>query len=122
MRKTLVLVSLIVLMTVYATRASAQGDEQPKVIAKQDVVYSRIHGAGLLAPAHPEGQGPVPVIISVYGSRWVGSHKSDPSEGTIDVSQWAGFGFFAMSVDYRLGGPAPPRTGGWEKASSDFAV
>jgi acetyl esterase/lipase len=38
----------------------------------------------------------------------VGSHRSDPGEGAIDVKQWAGFGYFAMSIDYRLVGCSPP--------------
>jgi acetyl esterase/lipase len=86
------------------------GTYPAKVIAKQDVVYGRVHGAGLLADiAYPEAQGPLPAIISVHGGRWVASHKTDPGEGAIDVPQWAGFGFFAMSIDYRLaGGSQPP--------------
>ncbi|MSQ94211.1 MAG: hypothetical protein EXR98_06605 [Gemmataceae bacterium] len=82
---------------------------QPKVIVKKDVVYGSVHGAGLLADiAYPEGKGPFPVILSVHGGRWVASHRSDPGEGAIDVKQWAGFGFFAMSIDYRLIGCSPP--------------
>jgi acetyl esterase/lipase len=41
----------------------------------------------------------------VHGGRWVGGHKKDGS--TIKVEQWAGFGFFAMSIDYRLKGCSP---------------
>jgi acetyl esterase/lipase len=67
-----------------------------------------VHGAGLLADiAHPDSKQPLPAIISVHGGRWKGGHRRDGS--TIDVKQWAGFGFFAMSIDYRLVGctPAP---------------
>jgi acetyl esterase/lipase len=95
----------------HATPVAVQAGTYPaKVIAKQDVVYGRVHGAGLLADiAYPEAQGPLPAIISVHGGRWVASHKTDPGEGAIDVPQWAGFGFFAMSIDYRLaGGSQPP--------------
>ena len=75
---------------------------------KQDVVYGRVHGAGLLADiAYPQSEQPIPAIISVHGGRWRGGHKRDRS--TIVVKQWAGYGLFSMSIDYRLVGctPAP---------------
>jgi acetyl esterase/lipase len=81
--------------------AVAGGVVQPKVIVQEDVVYGRVNGAGLLADiAYPDSKEPLPAIISVHGGRWVGGHKRDGS--TIKVEQWAGFGFFAMSIDYRL--------------------
>jgi alpha-L-fucosidase 2 len=79
-----------------------------KVTLQEDVVFGRVHGAALLADiAFPESKQPLPAIISVHGGRWVGGHKRDAS--TIKVAQWAEFGFFAMSIDYRLKGctPAP---------------
>lgn len=82
--------------------ATAADDDTTKVIhTEEDVVYGRAWGAGLLADiAWPESQQPVPAIISVHGGRWKGGHKRDDS--TITVKQWAEFGFFAMSIDYRL--------------------
>ena len=83
-------------------------DEQPakKIVWREDIVYGRVHGAGLLADiAYPESKEPLPAIISVHGGRWVGGHKKDAS--TIKVEQWAGFGFFAMSIDYRLKNTTP---------------
>ncbi len=153
--------------------AFAADDIPAKVVVQEDVVYGRVHGAGLLADiALPDSKELLPAIISVHGGRWVGGHKKDGS--TIKVEQWAGFGFFAMSIDYRLRDctPAPAcyqdlqcairfvhanaekyhvdtkrvfligqsagghlvslaatlgdgpyaRTGGWEKASNDFAA
>src|SRR5262245_16062073 len=42
-----------------------------KIVFKEDVVYGRVQGAGLLADiAYPEGKGPFPVILSVHGGRW----------------------------------------------------
>ena len=80
-----------------------------KIVTHQDVVYGRVHGAGLLADiAYPaESDGQLTAIISVHGGRWRGGHKRDGS--TIKVDQWAEFGMFAMSIDYRLVGctPAP---------------
>jgi acetyl esterase/lipase len=81
-------------------------DKSPKVVTEKDVVYGRVHGAGLLADvAYPASTDSLPAIISVHGGRWRGGHKLDGS--TIKVEQWAGFGFFAMSIDYRLVGCTP---------------
>ncbi|HIM28828.1 MAG TPA: alpha/beta hydrolase [Planctomycetes bacterium] len=100
--------------TSWAQRQGLGDDGDPtqanasKIIQKDDIVYGRVHGAGLLADiAYPESEAPLPAIISVHGGRWRGGHKRDRS--TIVVKQWAGLGFFAMSVDYRLVGctPAP---------------
>lgn len=89
--------------------ASTAHAQPANVVVKKDVVYGNVLGAGLLADiAYPEGKGPFPVILSVHGGRWVASHRSDPGEGAIDVKQWAGFGLFAMSIDYRLVGCSPP--------------
>jgi len=73
----------------------------PGITVHEDIVYGRVHGAGLLADiAFPNSKVALPAIISVHGGRWVGGHKRDAS--TINVEQWAGLGFFAMSIDYRL--------------------
>lgn len=91
--------------------ARAFGDEPvaaSNIVHREDVVYGRVHGAGLLADvAYPKTDKPTPAIISVHGGRWRGGHKKDGS--TIVVTQWAEFGFYAMSIDYRLVGctPAP---------------
>lgn len=87
--------------------ASATTD-QTKIVYKENVVYGQVHGAGLLADvAYAESDNPLPAILSVHGGRWVGGHKRDTS--AIKVKQWARFGFFAISIDYRLVGctPAP---------------
>src|SRR5579863_7023914 len=88
------------LMENQPTRAFAP-DKEAKIILQEDVVYGRVQGAGLLADiAYPEGKGPFPVILSVHGGRWFRESKNTHS--AIKVRQWAGFGFFAMSIDYRL--------------------
>ena len=54
-----------------------------KIVVREDVVYGRVHGAGLLADiAFPESKEPLPVIISVHGGRWVGGHKKDACVGS----------------------------------------
>lgn len=96
---------LLVASTMVADR-SATAENSPsgsKVTSREDVVYGRVHGAALTADvAFPESKELLPAIISVHGGRWVGGNKKDAS--TIKVDQWAGFGFFAMSIDYRLKG------------------
>jgi acetyl esterase/lipase len=88
------------------TIAIAQDKPAAKIVSREDVVYGRVHGAGLLADiAYPESNELLPAIISVHGGRWVGGNKKDSS--TIKVDQWAGFGFFAMSIDYRLKNTTP---------------
>ncbi|OAI47355.1 hypothetical protein AYO44_09605 [Planctomycetaceae bacterium SCGC AG-212-F19] len=82
------------------------GAKDMKIVFHEDVVYGRVQGAGLLADiAYPEGKGPFPVILSVHGGRWF--RESKTTHSAIKVQQWAGFGFFAMSIDYRLIGGAP---------------
>lgn len=94
---------------VLSAEGRAAKDETPADINYQeDLVYGRVHGAGLLADvAWPKTGKRLPAIISVHGGRWRGGHKRDAS--AINVRQWAGHEFFAMSIDYRLVGctPAP---------------
>ena len=78
------------------------------VVTKTDVIYGRVEGSALLANlAYPDGPSLKPAIISVHGGRWRAGNRTDAS--SIKVAQWADFGFFAMSIDYRLvgGSPAP---------------
>src|SRR4029453_806492 len=78
------------------------------VVTKTDVIYGRVEGAALLANiAYPAGPSLKPAIISGPGGRWRAGNRADAS--SIKVTQWAEFGYFAMSIDYRLvgGSPAP---------------
>jgi acetyl esterase/lipase len=80
--------------------------EKPRVTTKQDVIYGRVDGAALLADlAYPEGREGLPAILSVHGGRWRAGNRTDAS--SIKVGQWAEFGFFAISIDYRLVGSSP---------------
>ena len=90
-----------------ADDSKTSGSNGEKIVYRENVVYGQVHGAGLLADvAFPESTAPLPAILSVHGGRWQGGHKRDTS--TINVKQWAGFGFYAMSIDYRLVGCTPP--------------
>src|SRR6185369_16616571 len=101
--------NVVWLLAVCAAMAlTQQAPADDKIVFVEDLVYGRVHGAGLLADvAYPESKQPLPAILSVHGGRWRGGHRRDSS--AINVKQWAGFGFFAMSIDYRLVGctPAP---------------
>jgi acetyl esterase/lipase len=85
---------------------NSTAEAKPEIISKPDTIYGRVHGAALLADiAYPKTDKKLKAIISVHGGRWRGGHKRDGS--TIKVDQWAGFGLFAMSIDYRLVGCSP---------------
>jgi len=93
-----------------APRATATLQAQPSapVVTRTDVIYGRVEGSALLANlAYPDGPGLRPAIISVHGGRWRAGNRTDAS--SIKVTQWAEFGFVALSIDYRLvgGSPAP---------------
>lgn len=86
--------------------ASAQ--PSAPVVTRTDVIYGRVEGSALLANiAYPDGPALKPAILSVHGGRWRAGNRADAS--SIKVTQWAEFGYFAMSIDYRLvgGSPAP---------------
>ncbi len=98
--------TVIALVIFCGSLSNAQESTSPEIVVREDIVYGRVHGAGLLADvAWPVTNKALPAMISVHGGRWRGGHKKDSS--TIVVSQWAEFGFFAMSIDYRLVGVSP---------------
>jgi acetyl esterase/lipase len=99
---------LLLILTLSLPLFAQESTKPATVLRRDNVVYGQVHGAGLLADiAFPTGKTKLPAIISVHGGRWKAGHKRDAS--TIKVDQWAGFGYFAMSIDYRLVGctPAP---------------
>jgi len=88
--------------------ALAHAQPSAPIVTKTDVIYGRVEGSALLANiAYPDGPSLKPAIISVHGGRWRAGNRADAS--SIKVAQWAEFGFFAISIDYRLvgGSPAP---------------
>jgi acetyl esterase/lipase len=96
----------LAVLTVAPQLATAQ--PSAPVVTKTDIIYGRVEGAALLANiAYPDGPSLKPAILSVHGGRWRAGNRTDAS--SIMVSLWAEFGFFALSIDYRLvgGSPAP---------------
>jgi len=103
MRNTLMAILIMALLP-----AALTAQPSAPVVTKTDVIYGRVEGSALLANiAYPDGPSLKPAIISVHGGRWRAGNRADAS--SIKVAQWAEFGYFAMSIDYRLvgGSPAP---------------
>ena len=79
---------------------------QTPVTVEEDVIFSRTLGSAILADiAYPVDGADLPVIIYVHGGRWRGGTRVN--NAGLQVAQWAGMGFFAMTVDYRLVGASP---------------
>jgi acetyl esterase/lipase len=81
---------------------------QTPVTVERDVVYGRHQGSGMLADiAYPVGGEDLPVIMYVHGGRWRGGERQN--DQGLQVAEWAGRGFFAMTISYRLvlASPAP---------------
>jgi len=100
--------TLITTLVMALLPAALAAQPSAPVVTKTDVIYGRVEGSALLANiAYPDGPALKPAIISVHGGRWRAGNRTDAS--SIKVAQWADFGFFAMSIDYRLvgGSPAP---------------
>ena len=89
-------------------KPAARGQASAPIVTRTDIIYGRVEGSALLANlAYPAAPGTRPALLSVHGGRWRAGNRTDAS--SIKVTQWAEFGFFAMSIDYRLvgGSPAP---------------
>ncbi len=79
---------------------------QVPVQVATDVIYARTDGAALLADiAYPTGARGLAAIMYVHGGRWVSGERVNP--GGLDVTEWAEMGFFAMTIDFRLGHSSP---------------
>ena len=101
---------MLTIAALLAALLPAPGLAQPSapIVVKTDVIYGRVEGSALLANlAYPDGPALKPAILSVHGGRWRAGNRADAS--SINVAQWAEFGYVAMSIDYRLvgGSPAP---------------
>jgi acetyl esterase/lipase len=89
-----------------ALLAPASLTAQVPVKVEEDVIYSRTNGSAVLADiAYPVGGAELPAIIYVHGGRWRSGERVN-AQG-LQVAEWAGLGFFAMTVSYRLVGATP---------------
>jgi acetyl esterase/lipase len=87
---------------------SAGAQSTRGISVEEGLVYGVDQGSALLADvAYPSRTALKPAIIYVHGGSWRGGSRN--GNGSLDVAQWAGFGFFAMTIDYRLvlATPAP---------------
>lgn len=87
---------------------SAGAQSTRGITVEEGLVYGVDQGSALLADVgYPSGTALKPAIIYVHGGSWRGGSRN--GNGSLDVAQWAGFGFFAMTIDYRLvlATPAP---------------
>lgn len=76
------------------------------VVVEKELIYGRAHGSALLADiGYPENGEDLPAIIYVHGGRWRGGDRN--YRQSLQVDQWADFGFFAMTIDHRLVGQTP---------------
>jgi acetyl esterase len=105
MRRLVFVLVMASCLSINATKAQ----EALKVIEKDDIIYGRTEGSGLLADiAYPEGRDQLPAILIVHGGRWKIGSKNDPVMSS-KLSGWVESGFFAMAINYRLvlATPAP---------------
>ena len=97
---------LIAAIASLALTIPAAASVQTPVTVEEDVIFSRTLGSAILADiAYPVGGAELPVIMYVHGGRWRGGTRVN--DAGLKVAQWAGMGFFAMTIDYRLVGASP---------------
>jgi acetyl esterase/lipase len=100
--------SVVIATSVLLSFASAASAQDAMVEVETNVIYGADQGSALVADlAYPSGARGMPAIVYVHGGSWRGGSRN--GNGALDVEQWAGFGFFAMTIDYRLvlASPAP---------------
>ena len=75
-------------------------------VVETEIIYGQAHGSALLADiGYPENGEDLPAIIYAHGGRWRAGDRN--YRESLQVEQWANFGFFAMTIDYRLVGQTP---------------
>lgn len=98
--------SVVIATSVLLSFASAASAQDAMVEVETNVIYGADQGSALVADlAYPSGARGMPAIVYVHGGSWRGGSRN--GNGALDVEQWAGFGFFAMTIDYRLVGATP---------------
>ena len=102
-----VLLALFVLLG--SPRIGVAQAAAPGITVEESIVYASHQGSALLADiAYPSSVDDLkPAIIYVHGGRWRAGSRN--GNGALDVREWAGLGYFAVTIDYRLveTSPAP---------------
>ena len=97
---------LFIAYVLLAVMVSHGAEAQIPVSIEKDVIYSRTNGSAVLADiAYPIEGADRPAIIYVHGGRWRAGERD--YRDALQVAQWAGMGYFAMTIDYRLVGATP---------------
>ncbi|HJO12332.1 MAG: alpha/beta hydrolase [Gammaproteobacteria bacterium] len=97
---------LFIISAILTLIAPVSAIAQTPVTVENDVIFSRTNGSAVLADiAYPVDGADLPAIIYVHGGRWRGGARD--YRDALNVAQWAGMGYFAMTVDYRLVGATP---------------
>lgn len=107
-RAAIVLPALVTALCAAPTQGSLAAQPAPDVTVEEAVIYGQHQGSALLADlAYPEGVSELPAIVYVHGGSWRAGSRN--GNNALDVGQWARFGYFAMTIDYRLveASPAP---------------
>jgi acetyl esterase/lipase len=97
---------LIITVTLLMVLAPIGTHAQTPISIENDVIYSRTNGSAVLADiAYPVNGADLPAIIYVHGGRWRAGERDYAN--ALDIAQWAGMGYFSMTIDYRLVGATP---------------
>lgn len=97
---------LVIAYALLMLMASGGVTAQTPISIEKDVIYSRTNGSAVLADiAYPVEGAELPAILYVHGGRWRAGERN--YREALQVAQWAGMGYFAMTIDYRLVGATP---------------
>ncbi|NKB35256.1 MAG: alpha/beta hydrolase fold domain-containing protein [Pseudomonadales bacterium] len=97
-------IKILISVSLFTITSTSFG--QRPVSVEADVIFSRVDGAAVLADiGYPTAGTNRPAIIYVHGGRWRAGDRN--YREALDVAQWAGMGYFAMTIDYRLVGSSP---------------
>ena len=97
---------LFVIVTLLVLLSPTGAVAQTPITVEKDIIYSRTNGSAVLADiAYPVDGNELPAIIYVHGGRWRAGERDYAN--ALNVAQWAGMGYFAMTIDYRLVGATP---------------
>ncbi len=98
------LIAGLCLGLVAGTSPSCGSRAAPEVIVMSTFEYARPDGVPLMLDAYlPPTPGPHPAVLLIHGGGWEAGSRSEVAElGGVPGTAWAGTGFAAFAIDYRL--------------------